>query len=128
MMRALEEAVLETERALDSPSNDLAYLMAEHVDDITVSAKPAIRAKLREIRTGIREMKERYGLRAQSLSTRRQLLARLSVVAVELAECTPGRLRGLGEVPKGQHEPLDELISRLEKMVNDLKRLIRGDA
>jgi hypothetical protein len=126
-MRSLEDAVLEIEHALEPAPKAAPRLMAEYVDDVPAAARCAIRAKLGEIREGIGWVNDRFGLRRESISTRRRLSARLSLLAVELAECSARRLRGFGEVASDERNALDQIISRLEEMVNDLNRLVRGD-
>jgi hypothetical protein len=52
-----------------------------------------------------------------------RLSARLTVLAIDLTECRPEYLRAHGEVPNEEREPLDERMSRLEAIVNELNDL-----
>lgn len=123
-MRALEDALLEIESALNPASKVPARAMSEYQDDIPESAKDAIRKKLEEIRKEIGDARDCYGLYADAISNRRRLSTRLSILAIDLTECRPQYLRGYGEVPDEEQGPLDERMSRLEAMLSALNRLL----
>ncbi len=99
--------------------------MTEYQDDIPKSARRAIWAKPEEIRAEIRDAKDYYDLYADTISNRRRLSTKLSILAIDLTECRPEYLRGYGEVPDEHWEPLDERMSRLEALLDNLNKLVR---
>jgi hypothetical protein len=126
VMRALEDAVVEIECALEPRSEGPRRVMTTHEDDIPNSARRAILAKLEEIRAEIQDTKDSYDLYADTISNRRRFSTRLSMLAIDVTECRPGYLRSYGEVPVEEREPLDERMSRLEAMINALDGLIKS--
>jgi hypothetical protein len=123
-MRAVEDAVIEIERALEPTSKAPRRVMTEYQNDLPDSASCAIRATIDEIRAGIEDAKDCYDLYVDTVSNRRRLSTRLLVLAIDLTECRPEYMRGYGEVPDEERESLDERISRLEALINALNELI----
>ncbi|MBF6558788.1 MAG: hypothetical protein IVW56_00760 [Candidatus Binataceae bacterium] len=124
MMRAVEDAVIEIERALDPAAQAPRRVMTEYQNDLPDSARCAMRAKLGEIRAEIQDAKDCYDLYADTVSNRRRLSTKLSILAIDLTDCRPAYMRGYGEVPDEERQPLDERMSRLEAMVNALNRML----
>ena len=124
-MRAVEDAVIEIERALEPVSEAPRRVMTTYEDDISKSARHAIWAKLEEIRAEIHDAKDCYDLYADTVSNRRRLSTKLLILAIDLTECRPAYMRGYGEVPDEEREPLDERMSQLEALLDNLNKLVR---
>lgn len=123
-MRAVEDAVIEIESALEPASKAPQRVMTEYQNDLSESAKFAMRKKLEEIRTAIRGAKDRYDLNAQTVSNRRRLSTKLSILAIDVTECRAEYMRRYGEVPNEEREPLDQRMLRLEALLSDLNKLV----
>ncbi|MFZ0890239.1 MAG: hypothetical protein WA005_17500 [Candidatus Binataceae bacterium] len=115
---------MEIENALQPASKAPRCVMTTYEDDIPKSARRAIWAKLEEIRTEIEDAKNYYDLYVDTISNRRRLSTKLSILGINLTECRPQYMRGFGEVPDQEREPLDERMSRLEAMITGLNRLL----
>ncbi len=124
VMRSLEDALLEMEGALEPNSEAPRRVMTVFEEDISESAKPAIRTKIEEIRTEIRDAKDCYALHADTSSNRLRFSTRLSILAIDVTECRPQYMRGYGQVPQDEQSALDERMSRLEALLNDLNKLL----
>jgi len=124
VMRLLEDALLEMESALESASEAPGRVMTVFEQDISESAKPAIRTKIEELRAEIRDAKNCYDLHADTSSNRRRFSTRLSILAIDGTECRPQHMRGYGQVPQDERSALDERMSRLEALLNDLSKLL----
>jgi hypothetical protein len=125
-MRALEDALLEIESALEPAPKAPTRLMTIPEEDISESAKPAIRTKIEELRTEIRDAKNCYALSADSSSNRRRFSTMLSILAIDVTECRPKYMRGYGQVPQAEQSALDERMSRFEALMEELNRLLRS--
>jgi len=128
VMRALEDAVLEIESAVEPASETPSRVMTAYDDDVPEPVKHAILAKLAEIRDEIRDAKDYYGLCSDRISKRERLSTKLLVVAIDLTECRSEYLRGYDEVSDEERGPLDERMSRLEAFVNEVNRLLLSGA
>ncbi|MGB8411852.1 MAG: hypothetical protein WCE23_03405 [Candidatus Binatus sp.] len=126
-MRALEDAAIEIERALEPAGGTPVRLMTMFKDDIADSVKPIIVGKLEQIRSGIRDLKSYYDLDSDTVSNRRHISTKLAILAIDLTECRAQYLRGYGEVPEEEKALLDDRVSRLEALVNDIDRLLGSD-
>jgi hypothetical protein len=124
VMRAVEDAVIEIERALEPASKAAPRVMTDYQNDLPESARFEIRRKLEEIRKEIRDAKTRYDLNAETVSNRRRLSTKLSILAIDVTECRPEYMRGYGEVAVEEREPLDQEMLRLEALLSDLNKLI----
>jgi hypothetical protein len=124
-MRALEDAVVEIECALEPAAKAPLRLMSTYEDDIPASARYAIQAKLAEIHAEIRDAKDSYDLSTDAISNRRRFSAKLSILAIDVTECRPEYLRAYGEVPDKEKTALSERMSRLESLVTHLNKAIR---
>jgi hypothetical protein len=122
-MRALEDATIEIEGAFKT-CGDRTRLLTTLEDDIDDSVKPIIVGKLGQIRSQIRDLKSYYDLESITVSSRRHISTKLSILAIDLTECLSRYLRSYGEVPEAEKATLDERVSRLEAMVNEVNRLI----
>jgi hypothetical protein len=126
VMRALEDALVEIEDAVRStPRCDKA--MSIYEDDIPSSLKPSILLKVRQIRNQIREVKEYYGLEEDRVSNRRRLSSRLILLAIDVTEATSKYLRSYGDVPEEEKGPLDERMTRIEKAVAELQKIMNAE-
>ena len=76
------------------------------------------------MRDEIRDAKDYYGLYSDTISNRRRLSTKLSVLAIDLTECRSEHLRGYGAVPDEERGPRDERMSRLEAGVNEVNGLL----
>ena len=124
-MRAVEDAVIEIERAIDPAAQAPRRVMTEYQNDLPETAGRAMRKKVEEIRAAVQDAKESYDLNVETVSNRRRLSTKLSILAIDLTECRPEYLRGYGEVPDEHWEPLDERMSRLEALLDNLNKLVR---
>lgn len=124
VMRAVEDAVIEIERAIDPAAQAPRRVMTEYQNDLPETAGRAMRKKVEEIRAAIQDAKESYDLNVETVSNRRRLSTKLSILAIDLTECRPEYMRGYGEVLDEERKPLDERMSRLEAMVNALNRML----
>jgi hypothetical protein len=122
-MRALEDATIEIEGAFET-RGDRARLLTTLADDIDDSVKPIIVGKLGQIRSEIRDLKSYYDLESITVSSRRHISTKLSILAIDLTECLSRYLRGYGEVPEAERAALDERVSNLEGLVNEVSRLV----
>jgi hypothetical protein len=122
-MRALEDATIEIEGTFDTHDDHLRML-SRLEDDIDDSAKPIIVGKLRQIRSEIRDLKSYYDLETIAVSSRRHVSTKLSILAIDLTECLSRYLRSYGEVPEAERATLDERVSRLEALVNEVNKLV----
>ena len=122
-MRALEDATIEIEGAFKT-RGDHARLLTIYEDDIADSVKPTIVAKLRQIRSQIEDLKSYYDLETIAVSSRRHISTKLSILAIDLTECLSQYLRSYGEVSQAEKATLDERVSRLEALVNEVNRLV----
>jgi hypothetical protein len=120
-MRRLEDALLEIEAALKSPTN---LIMSVYEDDVPHSAQPVIRENIRRIREEIRIVKARYGLGLQVTSNRQRMSTKLSLLSVDLTETTSRYMRGFGEVPEDEQRPLDDQIGKVISLVDNLNKLV----
>lgn len=125
-MRALEDATIEIEGAFQTRGRR-ARLLTRLVDDIDNSVKPIIVGKMGEIRSEIRDLKSYYDLESITVSSRRHISTKMAILAIDLTECLSQYLRSYGEVPEAEQAVLDERVSRLESLVNDVNRLIGYD-
>jgi hypothetical protein len=123
VMRALEDATIEIESALKTRSGDTRLLTTVE-DDIAQSEKPLIVAKLCAIRSRIEDLKVHYDLESITISRRRLVSTKLSILAIDLTECLSQYLGSYGEVPEEERVPLDERVSRLEDLVNEMNGLL----
>jgi len=123
-MLSLENVVTEIESAVEPAPEAPSCVMTVYEDDIAESVKHAIRAKLAEMRDEIRAAKDYYGLHSGAISNLRRLSTKLSVLAIDLTECRSEYLRGYGAVPDEERGPLDERMSRLEAIVNEVNGLL----
>jgi len=126
VMRALEDATIEIEGAFQTRGRR-ARLLTRLVDDIDNSVKPIIVGKMGEIRSEIRDLKSYYDLESITVSSRRHISTKMAILAIDLTECLSQYLRSYGEVPEAEQAVLDERVSRLESLVNDVNRLIGYD-
>src|SRR5512146_1749999 len=92
VMRALEEATIEIEDALKTRVGD-TRLLTRFENDIAVSEKPVIVAKLCEIRSRIEDLKAQYDLESITISSRRYISTKLAILAIDLTECLSQHLR-----------------------------------
>jgi hypothetical protein len=122
-MRALEDATIEIESAFKT-CGDRTRLLTTLEDDIDDSVKPIIVARLGQIRSQIKDLKSYYELESIAVSSRRHNSTKLSILAIDLTECLSQYLRGYGEVPEAERAALDERVSRLEDLVNEVSRLV----
>jgi len=122
-MRALEDATIEIESAFKT-RGDHTRLLTTFEDDIADSVKPTIVAKLGQIRSQIKDLKSYYELESIAVSSRRHISTKLSILAIDLTECLSQYLRGYGEVPEAERAALDERVSSLEGLVNEVSRLV----
>ena len=121
-MRAVEEALLAVEAALAGPP----YLvMTSYEDDIPHPMHPAIRELIQKLRREVQTVKDRYRLDPQTISNRRRLSAKLSLLSINLTEATSTYMRGFGEVPKHEQRPLDDRIDKMISLVDGLNGLIQ---
>jgi hypothetical protein len=125
-MRALEDATIEIEGAFQTRGRR-ARLLTRLVDDIDNSVKPIIVGKMGEIRSEIRDLKSYYDLESITVSSRRHISTKMAILAIDLTECLSQYLRSYGEVPEAEQAVLDERVSRLESLVNEVNRLIGYD-
>lgn len=125
VIRAVEDAVIEIERALEPASKAPERVMTDYQNDLPESARFEMRRKLEEIRKEIRDAKDRYGLNVETVSNRRRLSTKLSILEIDLTECRPEYMRGYGEVPDEERETLDQGMLRLEALLSDLNNLVR---
>ena len=125
-MRALEDATIEIEGAFQTRGRR-ARLLTRLVDDIDDSVKPIIVGKMGEIRSEIRDLKSYYDLESITVSSRRHISTKMAILAIDLTECLSQYLRSYGEVPEAEQAVLDERVSRLESLVNEVNRLIGYD-
>jgi hypothetical protein len=123
VMRALEDATIEIEGAFET-RGDHTRLLTTLEDDIDDSVKPAIVDKLGQIRSGIRDLKSYYDLESIAVSSRRHISTKLAILGIDLTECLSRYLRGYGEVPEAERAALDERVSNLEGLVNEVSRLV----
>jgi hypothetical protein len=124
-MRALEDATFEIEGAFSR--DEPARLLTTFEDDISETVKPIIVAKLEQIRSQIQDLKSYYDLESITVSRRRHISTKLAILAIDLTECLSQYLRSYGEVPEEEKATLDERISRLEALVNEVSRLVVSD-
>ncbi len=124
VMRAVEDAVIEIERALEPASKAPRRVMTDYQNDLPESAKFAMRRKLEEIRAAIEDAKDCYNLSVETVSNRRRLSTKLSILEIDLTECRPEYMRGYGEVRDEEREPLDQRMLRLEALLSDLNKLV----
>jgi hypothetical protein len=122
-MRALEDATIEIEGAFKT-RGDRTRLLTTLADDIDDSVKPIIVDKLGQIRSQIKDLKSYYDLESIAVSSRRHISTKLSILAIDLTECLSRYLRGYGEVPEAERAALDERVSNLEGLVNEVSRLV----
>ncbi len=122
-MRALEDATVEIEDACKIHGRRTRLLIAFE-DDIADSVKPIILGKLRQIKSEIQDLKTYYDLESITFSSRRHLSTKLVILTIDLTECLSQYLRSYGEVPEEERAPLDERVSRLEALVNEVSRLV----
>ncbi len=125
-MRALEDATIEIEGAFKTRGGR-TRLLTTLEDDIADSVKPMVVAKLGQIRSQIRDLKSYYNLESITVSSRRHVSTKLSILAIDLTECLSQYLRSYGEVPEAEQALLDEQVLRLESLVNDVSKLIGYD-
>jgi hypothetical protein len=123
VLRAVEDATIEIEGVLEGRGGR-QRLMTTFDDDIPDSVKPNVIGKLEQIRSGIQDLKNYYGLESDRISNRRRISTKLSILAIDLTECLSRYLRGYGEVPEEEQAPLDERVSRLEGLLNEVNRLV----
>lgn len=126
VMRALEDATIEIEGAFETRGRR-TRLLTTLVDDIDDSVKPIIVGKMEQIRSEIEDLKSYYDLESITVSSRRHISTKLAILAIDLTECLSQYLRSYGEVPEAERALLDERISRLEALVNDIDRLLGFD-
>ncbi len=124
-MRALEDATIEIESAFKT-CGDRTRLLTTFEDDIADSVKPTIVAKLGQIRSQIKDLKSYYELESITVSSRRHVSTKLSILAIDLTGCLSQYLRGYGEVPQAERAVLDERVSRLEDLVNEVSKLLNS--
>jgi hypothetical protein len=125
-MRALEDATIEIEGAFQTRGRR-ARLLTRLVEDIDDSVKPIIVGKMGQIRSEIRDLKSYYDLESITVSSRRHISTKMAILAIDLTECLSQYLRSYGEVPEAEQAVLDERVSRLESLVNEVNRLIGYD-
>ncbi len=123
VMRAVEDAVIEIERALEPASKAPQRVMTDYQNDLPESARFEMRRKLEEIRKAIQDAKDCYDLNVETVSNRRRLSTKLSILAIDVTECRPEYMRGYGEVAHEEHEPLDQRMLQLEALLSDLNKL-----
>lgn len=123
-MQSLEHVVAEIESVVEPAPEALLRVMTTYEDDVAEPVKQAIRTELVKLRDEITETKKHYDLYSDTISNRRRLIAKLSVLAIDLTECRSEYLRGYGAVPGEEREPLDERMSRLEAIVNQVRGLL----
>jgi len=68
-----------------------------------------------------------HDLRSDTVSNRTRLSTKLAILAIDLTECRAQYLRAYGKVPEEEKSPLDDRISQLEALVNDISRLLGSD-
>jgi hypothetical protein len=120
-MRALEDALLAVEAALSATPN---LLMTVYEDDLPQTARPAIREHIQLLREEIRVVKDRYGLRSETISNRRRLLAKLTFLSIDLTELTSRYLRAYGDVPRDEQGDLDDQITKMIALVDNMQKLV----
>ncbi len=120
-MRALEDALLEIEAALSGTAN---RVMTTYVDDVSYAARPAIGERIQQLREEICAVKDRYGLAAEVVSNRRRLTTKISLLSIDLTEATSEYLRAYGEVPKDEQATLDQQITKMVNVLNELNGLL----
>lgn len=124
VIRAVEDAVIEIERALEPASKAPERVMTDYQNDLPESARFEMRRKLEEIHKEIQDAKDRYGLNVETVSNRRRFSTKLSILEIDLTECRPEYMRGYGEVPDEERETLDQGMLRLEALLSDLNKLV----
>jgi hypothetical protein len=123
VIRALEDATFEIEGAFET-CGERKRLLTTFEDDIADSVKPIIVAKLGQIRSQIQDLKIYYDLESITVSSRRHVSTKLAILAIDLTECLSQYLRSYGEVPEAEKAMLDERVSQLEALVNEVSRLV----
>jgi hypothetical protein len=122
-MRALEDALIDIETALDEPPD---LTMTVYEDDVPRSVRPAMRERICRIRREIPVVKDRYGLDAQVISNRRRLATKLSLLSIDLMEATSKYMRAYGQIPHDEQGPLDNQIIKLIDIVDELNAIVGG--
>ena len=122
-MRALEDATIEIEGSFKT-HGDRMRLLTRLEDDIDDSVKPIVVGKLGQIRSEIQDLKSYYDLETIAVFSRRHVSTKLSILAIDLTECLSQYLRSYGEVAEAEKATLDERVSRLEALVNEVGRLV----
>jgi hypothetical protein len=120
-IRALEEELREVEGALEPPP---AMTMTVYRDDVPAAAHRPIRERIEQLRGQIGQVKERYALSPQVVSNRRRIGTKLSLLSVNLTEATSRYMRAYGELPKEEQAELDERMTKLIALVNDLNIIV----
>lgn len=122
VMRAVEDAVIEIERALEPASQAPRRVMTEYHSELSETARRAMRKKVEEIRAAIQDAKDCYDLNFETVSNRRRLSTKLSVLAIDLTECRPEYMHGYRDVADDEREPLDQGMLRLEALISALNK------
>jgi hypothetical protein len=123
IMRGLEEGLDQLESALVAEPRDPILRLFEN--DITPESHPSIRDLIARLRNQLVAVKQTYGLAPEVVSARRLFTTKLTLLSIDLTEATSRYLRAYGEVPKVERAPLDEQITMMRAMVEELNKVIR---
>lgn len=123
-MRGLEEGLDEIESALAPEPRNPVLTVTEN--DIPLESHPAIRHLIARLKDRIAVFKESYGLASEVVSVRRRFSTKLTFLSIDLTEATSRHLRAYGEVPKEERARLDDQISGMRAMVEELNQVIKG--
>ena len=121
-VRRHEEALLELERALRAGRREGIMTVYEH--DIPSSLAPGIFIEVERLREEIRGVKQHYGLAAENVSDRRRLVAKLSLLSVDLEGANSRSMAGYGDLDEKERKPLDNHVDRMIDTVNRLRGII----
>jgi hypothetical protein len=95
-------------------------------DDLDESKRQALRARLREARRLIREVRDVFGLRPDRIAKSRWIAGHLAPLWVVAEECQSRYLRGYGEVAPALPMRLDPAVRELAELLLVMQRLARA--
>ncbi len=121
-MRRLEEVLLEVESVLGPDWQEGIMAVYEH--DIPPSLAPKILVEIQHLRSDIRGVKRHYQLSVETMSDRRRLVAKLSLLSVDLEGSNSRHMTGYGDLDEKERKPLDDYVNRMIEAVNRIREVI----
>ncbi len=124
-IRFLEEDLHEMEHLLQS--GDYIGIVHEMGNDIPLPTKKALLDKIGAIKDRIHSLVERFSLKKEQRSVRRQLFARSTYDLTMLEETKTQYLKGYGNTAKGLQDSLDPQLDSMIDLLREMLRLLQRD-